>query len=111
MAHPQVGEMADIPRDMDGRADRENRLHFRTIPVLLSLRTDQDQRCAVNEELPVVITMTREEAQRQRADLLAQCRLSYEELRDRAAVHQLSMGELMIWHTIQGIDYLLGEEE
>ncbi|MGW5590246.1 hypothetical protein [Streptomyces sp. NPDC003857] len=33
--------------------------------------------------------------------------MSYEELRDRAEVYSLSMDELDVWHTIEGIDYLL----
>lgn len=36
--------------------------------------------------------------------------MSYEELAERAAVYSLSLGELMIWHTIEGLDYLLEGE-
>lgn len=57
--------------------------------------------------MPTVIHMTREEALEQRAQLLAEVGMSYEALRDRASVYSLSMRELMVWHTIEGLDYLL----
>lgn len=33
--------------------------------------------------------------------------MSYEELRERAETYSLSMDQLDVWHTIEGIDYLL----
>lgn len=57
--------------------------------------------------MPPVIHVTREELEAQRADLLQRVRLSYEELRDRAESYSLSAGELDVWHSIEGIDYLL----
>lgn len=33
--------------------------------------------------------------------------MSYEELAERAATYSLSMDELDVWHTIEGVDYLL----
>jgi hypothetical protein len=50
---------------------------------------------------------TRVELAKQRQRLLAECRLTYGELRDRAAAYTLSPDELDIWHTIEGIDFLL----
>ncbi|MCF3960489.1 hypothetical protein [Streptomyces fuscigenes] len=43
----------------------------------------------------------------QRQQLLDEQHMTYEELRDRAAVYSLSMEQLMVWHTIEGLDYLL----
>jgi len=57
--------------------------------------------------MPTVIHRTRDELEAQREELLAQVRMSYEELADRAAVYSLSMNELDVWHTIEGLDYLL----
>lgn len=57
--------------------------------------------------MPTVIHLSREEAERQRADLLKRAGLSYEQLRENAAVYAVTMDQLMIWHTIQGLDYLL----
>jgi hypothetical protein len=57
--------------------------------------------------MPTVIHKTRSEVEAQRAQLLAEVGMDYEELRDRAAVYSLSMDQLMIWHTIEGLDYLL----
>ncbi|MFI9235793.1 hypothetical protein [Streptomyces sp. NPDC053079] len=53
------------------------------------------------------IRVTREELEEQRRRLLAESRLSYEELRDRAAVWTLSPEELDVWRTVRGIEYLL----
>lgn len=33
--------------------------------------------------------------------------MSYEELAERAATYSLSLRELDVWHTIEGLDYLL----
>ncbi|WP_030757366.1 hypothetical protein [Streptomyces sp. NRRL F-5135] len=60
--------------------------------------------------MSTVIRKTREELERQRKELLESVHMSYTELRDRAAVYSLSMNELMIWHTIEGLDYLLEGE-
>jgi hypothetical protein len=57
--------------------------------------------------MPTVIHMSREEALAQRAQLLDRVRMRYEELAERAEVYSLSMDELMVWHTIEGLDYLL----
>ncbi|MFJ1647963.1 hypothetical protein [Streptomyces sp. NPDC088258] len=60
--------------------------------------------------MPTVIHKTRKELEDQRAKLLSEVSMSYDELKSRAAVYSLSMNELMIWHTIEGIDYLLAGE-
>jgi len=60
--------------------------------------------------MPTVIRMTREEAEQLRAELLERAGVPYEQLRDQAAIYSLTMDQLMIWHTIEGIDYLLSEE-
>lgn len=57
--------------------------------------------------MPTVIRMTRDEVIQQREDLLARVGMSYEQLRDRAAVYSLSMDESRVWDTIEGLDYLL----
>jgi hypothetical protein len=57
--------------------------------------------------MATMIHTTREELQRQRESLLAEVHMSFEELRDRAAAYNLSANELDVWHTIEGIDYLL----
>lgn len=57
-----------------------------------------------------VIHRTPEQLREQRSRLLAEVGMSYEELRDRAEVYSLSMDELDVWHTIEGIDYLLDGE-
>ncbi|MGP4114695.1 hypothetical protein ACTWP5_27765 [Streptomyces sp. 4N509B] len=57
--------------------------------------------------MPTVIHRTREELEDQKARLLEEVNSSYEDLRDRAATYNLSMRELDVWHTIEGIDYLL----
>lgn len=54
-----------------------------------------------------VIHRTPEQLREQRDRLLAEVGMTYEELRDRAEVYSLSMDELDVWHTIEGIDYLL----
>ncbi|GHJ34298.1 hypothetical protein ACFV4E_22800 [Streptomyces hygroscopicus] len=54
-----------------------------------------------------VIRHTPAELREQRARLLNESGLTYDELRDRAAVWALSLEQIDIWHTIQGIDYLL----
>ena len=57
--------------------------------------------------MSTVIHKTPEQLRDQRARLLAEVGMSYEQLRDRAEVYSLSMDELDVWHTIEGIDYLL----
>ncbi|MGW5711616.1 hypothetical protein [Streptomyces olivaceus] len=54
-----------------------------------------------------MIHKTPQELREQRSSLLAEVRMSYEQLRDRAEMYSLSMDELDVWHTIEGIDYLL----
>ncbi|SOD64011.1 hypothetical protein SAMN06297387_113170 [Streptomyces zhaozhouensis] len=60
--------------------------------------------------MPTVIHMTRTEALRQREELLERAGLSYEQLRERADAYALTMEQLLIWHTIEGLDYLLSDE-
>ncbi|GHJ04762.1 hypothetical protein TPA0906_66270 [Streptomyces olivaceus] len=57
--------------------------------------------------MTTVIHKTPQELREQRNSLLAEVRMSYEQLRDRAEMYSLSMDELDVWHTIEGIDYLL----
>lgn len=57
--------------------------------------------------MPAVIRRTREQLEQQRARLLEEVHMSYEELRERAGDYTLSMRELDVWHTIEDIDYLL----
>ncbi|MEU8623266.1 hypothetical protein [Streptomyces sp. NPDC048669] len=57
--------------------------------------------------MPTVIHRTRSELEVQRERLLADVNMSYEELAERAAMYSLSMDELDVWHTIEGLDYLL----
>lgn len=57
-----------------------------------------------------LIRTTRPELEAQRAALLDEVGMDYETLRDRAEAWQLRADELDIWHTIQGIDYLLDGE-
>lgn len=57
--------------------------------------------------MAIVIHKTPQQLRDQRERLLAEVGMTYEELRDRAAVYSLSMDELDVWHTIEGIDYLL----
>ncbi|MFE7754110.1 hypothetical protein [Streptomyces sp. NPDC057418] len=57
--------------------------------------------------MPTVIHRTRRQLEEQRERLLADVNMSYEELAERAAMYSLSMEELDVWHTIEGLDYLL----
>ncbi|MFB4421220.1 hypothetical protein C5F59_009000 [Streptomyces sp. QL37] len=57
--------------------------------------------------MPTVIHRTRGQLEEQRERLLAGVNMSYEELAERAAMYSLSMDELDVWHTIEGLDYLL----
>ncbi|MFD3814979.1 MULTISPECIES: hypothetical protein [Streptomyces] len=57
--------------------------------------------------MPTVIHRTRSELEAQREQLLASVNMSYDELAERAATYSLSMDELDVWHTIEGLDYLL----
>ncbi|MGW4972626.1 hypothetical protein ACWEP3_22100 [Streptomyces albidoflavus] len=43
----------------------------------------------------------------QRERLLAEVHMDFAELRERAEAYTLSARELAVWHTIEGIDYLL----
>ncbi|MFE6716820.1 hypothetical protein ACFVDU_04430 [Streptomyces albidoflavus] len=43
----------------------------------------------------------------QRERLLDEVHMTAEELRERAEAYTLSARELAVWHTIEGIDYLL----
>lgn len=60
--------------------------------------------------MPTVIHRTRDELQAQRSQLLEEVHMSYEELRQRAETYSLSLDDLDVWHTIEGIDYLLDGE-
>ncbi|MGW2844273.1 hypothetical protein [Streptomyces sp. NPDC001108] len=57
--------------------------------------------------MPTVIHKTRGELEDQRERLLADVHMSYDELAERAATYSLSLRELDVWHTIEGLDYLL----
>ncbi|MEW2168034.1 hypothetical protein ACFXOR_05995 [Streptomyces sp. NPDC059164] len=57
-----------------------------------------------------MIRSTPAELREQRAVLLAEIHMSYDELRDRAETYSLSQAEMDVWHTIEGIDYLLEGE-
>lgn len=57
--------------------------------------------------MSTVIRMTREEVVQQREDLLRQVGMTYEQLHERAARYQVTMDELLVWDTIEGLDYLL----
>ncbi|MEE1796898.1 hypothetical protein PUR28_39980 [Streptomyces sp. BE308] len=57
--------------------------------------------------MPTVIHKTRDQLETQRAQLLADVNMSYDQLAERAAMYSLSMDELDVWHTIEGLDYLL----
>lgn len=54
-----------------------------------------------------VIHTSREELEQQREQMLEQVRLSYDQLRERAETYSLSPDEMDVWHSIEGIDYLL----
>jgi hypothetical protein len=58
-------------------------------------------------DMPTVIHRTREELLEQRARLLEEVHMSDAELRERAETYSLSLDELDVWHTIEGLDYLL----
>ena len=60
--------------------------------------------------MPTVIHRTRKELEGQRRELLEQVGMSYEELQERAVTYSLSMDHLMVWHTIEGLDYLLSDD-
>lgn len=59
---------------------------------------------------PSFIRRTRAELEEQRARLLAEAGMDYETLRERAETWQLYPEHRDIWHTIEGIDYLLDGE-
>ncbi|WP_030848703.1 hypothetical protein [Streptomyces griseus] len=61
--------------------------------------------------MPTVVDKTRDEVVQWRAHLLARTRLSAEELAERAETYQLNSEEMDIWQTIQGLDYLLEEND
>ncbi|UCM90540.1 hypothetical protein [Streptomyces marincola] len=60
--------------------------------------------------MPTVIHLSRAEALAHREALLRRAGLTYEQLRDRAAVYAVTMDQLMVWHTVEGLDYLLSDE-
>lgn len=57
--------------------------------------------------MPTVIHRTRDELEEQRSRLLEEVGMSHGELRERAEAYTLSMDQLDVWHTVEGIDYLL----
>ncbi|MEU7377656.1 hypothetical protein [Streptomyces albidoflavus] len=57
--------------------------------------------------MSTLIRRTPADLRAQRERLLAEVHMDYDELHERAAVHTLSARELAVWHTIEGIDYLL----
>lgn len=57
--------------------------------------------------MPTVIHRTRVELEEQRSRLLEEVGMSHAELRERAESYTLSMDQLDVWHTVEGIDYLL----
>lgn len=57
--------------------------------------------------MTTVIHATHTKLEAQREQLLTEIHMTFEELRDRAATYSLSSAELDVWHTIEGIDYLL----
>ena len=59
-------------------------------------------------DTPTVIHRTRDQLLAQRERLLNEVHLTHEQLRDRAATYSLTLDELDVWHTVEGIDYLLG---
>ncbi|MCK1794984.1 hypothetical protein MTQ01_02890 [Streptomyces sp. XM4193] len=61
--------------------------------------------------MPTVIRRTREELLAQRQSLLAEVNMSYSELTERAETYSLSMDELDVWHTVEGLDYLLAGDD
>ncbi|RLL70812.1 hypothetical protein [Streptomyces sp. Z26] len=56
---------------------------------------------------PTVIHRTPEQLRAQRQRLLDAVHMTHDQLRERAETYSLSMEELDVWHTIEGIDYLL----
>ncbi|MGW7506049.1 hypothetical protein ACWGIR_31625 [Streptomyces albidoflavus] len=56
-----------------------------------------------------VIRRTPEQLRAQRAALLTEVHMTYEELRERARIYAVSERQLTVWHTIEGIDYLLDD--
>lgn len=64
-------------------------------------------RIAEQPDRPTVIRRTPAELREQRARLIAESGLTYDQLAERAS-RALSPRQIDIWHTIEGIDYLLG---
>ncbi|MFJ2635995.1 hypothetical protein ACIO6U_29145 [Streptomyces sp. NPDC087422] len=60
--------------------------------------------------MTTMIRTTAAELETQREQLLAEVHMTFEELRQRAESYSLSSNELDVWHTIEGIDYLLNGE-
>ncbi|MFI1091849.1 hypothetical protein [Streptomyces sp. NPDC020917] len=57
--------------------------------------------------MSTMIRTTREELEAQRERLLEEVGMTDGQLAERAASYSLNSDELDVWHTIQGIDYLL----
>jgi hypothetical protein len=51
--------------------------------------------------------MTREEVERERQRALDSCRLTYDELKERAEDYSLSEREMAVLRTVEGYDFLL----
>jgi hypothetical protein len=59
---------------------------------------------------PTLIRRTPAQLRAQRAALLAEVGATYDLLAERAAVWALTPAELDVWHTVEDIDWLLGED-
>lgn len=57
--------------------------------------------------MSTLIRRTPENLRAQRERLLAEVHMDYDELSERAEAYTLSARELAVWHTVEGIDYLL----
>ncbi|MGP4001348.1 hypothetical protein [Streptomyces sp. 8N706] len=61
--------------------------------------------------MSTMIRKTRDQLREQRERLLEEVHMSYEELAERASTYNLSLEHLDVWHTIEGIDYLLAGDD
>ncbi|HCA87094.1 MAG TPA: hypothetical protein DEQ61_17415 [Streptomyces sp.] len=58
--------------------------------------------------MTTVVEQTPEELRAWRARLLAEVRMTEDELAERAENYQLTAEESAVWNTLQGIEYLSG---
>ncbi|MBC9719503.1 hypothetical protein H9Y04_44090 [Streptomyces sp. TRM66268-LWL] len=61
--------------------------------------------------MPSVIFSTPAELRSERQALLGEVGRTYEDLSERAAAYHLTPDEMSVWETIEGIDFLLDEDE